>query len=150
VLGLYGRWHCPATARAAKRRKRLTRRTRTLPRSKRPRFDAYARAMKTLTALLVALSILVGFAPVARADNSADYLAQLDKMQIPYSDPADAINIGNTACQQLRSNVDPGTAIAAIADEGYTGAEAGQIAGAAASAFCPDMVPVLHKWADNP
>jgi hypothetical protein len=106
--------------------------------------------MKALAASLVALFILIGSAPVVRADNSADFLASLDKMQIPYSNASNVINIGNNLCQQLRNNVDPGTAIVGIANSGYNGTQAGQIAFAATHAFCPDMVPVVDKWASTP
>ena len=106
--------------------------------------------MKALAALLAALSTVVGLAPVARADNTADYLASLDKMSIPYSNATNAVNIANTLCQQLRNNVEPGTAVVAITNSGYTGTQAGQIAFAATRTFCPDMSPVVDKWANTP
>ena len=107
-------------------------------------------AMKAVATWLVALSILVGFSPVARADNTADYLASLDKMQIPYSSATNVVNIANTLCQQLRNNIDPGSAIVTVANAGYTGSQAGQIAFAATRTFCPDMAPVIDKWANSP
>jgi len=106
--------------------------------------------MKAMAASLVALSILVASAPVARADDTADYLAALDKMQIPYSNATNMINIGNNLCQQLRNNVDPGSVITTVANAGYNGTQAGQIAFAATHTFCPDMVPVMDKWANTP
>jgi len=106
--------------------------------------------MKTLPVSLAALSILVGFAPVAHADNSADYLASLDKAQISYSDPTKAVNIGNTVCQQLRSNIAPETAAEPALNAGYTAGQAGKILYVASHTLCPDMGAAVEKWSNTP
>ncbi len=105
--------------------------------------------MKTLTASLFALSVLVGFAPSARADATADYLAAVDKDQVPYSSATNMTNIGNTYCQQLRNKVDPGDAGLAIVNAGFTASQAAKIGYDASHVLCPDMGPVYEKWANS-
>ena len=106
--------------------------------------------MKALAAWLVALSVLVGSAPVAHADDAADFLAFLDKDQIAYSNPATAVNMGNGICQQLRSNPDPGSVLDPVFNAGYSGRQAGLIVFAATRTLCPDMAPVVDKWPNSP
>jgi hypothetical protein len=106
--------------------------------------------MKTLTMSLVALPILVGFAPVAHADNSTDYLASLDTAKISYSDPTKAISMGNTVCQQLRNNIAPETAAQAALDAGYTANQAGKILYVASHTLCSDMGAAVEKWSNTP
>jgi len=106
--------------------------------------------MKTLTASLVGLSMLVVSAPVAYADSSADYLAILDSAKISYSNPTTAINMGNTMCQQLHNNAAPDVAAMGALNAGYTGEQAGKILYAASHALCPDTGAAVDKWANTP
>lgn len=103
-----------------------------------------------LTSSPVALSTLVGFVPVAHADSSADYLASLDKAQISYSDPAKAVNLGNSVCQQLHSNPDPTTAGMVAVNAGYSADQGGKILYIASHTLCPDMGPAVEKWSSTP
>jgi Protein of unknown function (DUF732) len=105
--------------------------------------------MKTLTSALVTLSILVGFAPAARADASADYIAALNQNQISYSNSATALNIGNSICQQLHSNATPEVAAQAALNAGYVAKDAGKILSIASHTLCPDMGPAIDKWANS-
>jgi hypothetical protein len=106
--------------------------------------------MKTLTSSLVALAILVGFAPSARADASGDYLASLDKAQISYSDPTTATNMGTSICRQLQSNAAPEVAAQTALNAGYNGTQAGKILYIASHTLCPDMGPAIEKWSNTP
>jgi Protein of unknown function (DUF732) len=106
--------------------------------------------MKLLRSSLVALSLLVGFAPVAGADSSADYLSILDTAKVSYSNPATAINIGNSICQKLHSNAAPEVAAQAALDAGYNGETAGRILYAASHALCPDTAAAVDKWGSTP
>jgi Protein of unknown function (DUF732) len=105
--------------------------------------------MKTLTSALAALSILIGFAPVARADASADYIAALNQNQISYSNAATALNMGNSICQQLHSNATPEVAAEAALNAGYAAKDAGKILSIASHTLCPDMGPAIDKWANT-
>jgi Protein of unknown function (DUF732) len=105
--------------------------------------------MKALLTALAALSTLV-LAPIAHADSSADFLASLDKAQISYSDPTTATNLGNTICQQLHNNADPGTAAAAAINAGYPALQAGKILYIASHTLCPDTVAAVEKWGNTP
>jgi uncharacterized protein DUF732 len=105
--------------------------------------------MKTFAASLAALSALIGFAPSARADATADYLAALGKDEVTYSNSTDIVNIGNTYCQQLRNKTDPGDAGLAIVKAGYTTTQAAKIGYDASHILCPDMGPVYEKWANS-
>lgn len=106
--------------------------------------------MKTLISSLVAVAILVGSPPVARADSSTDYLAILDQNKISYGNPTTAINIGNSICQQLQSNVDPGKAVEAALNAGYGGEQAGKILFAASHQLCPDTAAAVDKCSNTP
>src|ERR1700692_292658 len=105
--------------------------------------------MKALTSSLVALSILVGFAPIARADASADYLAALDSNQISYSNATIALNMGNSICQQLHSSATPEVAAQAALGAGYAVKDSGKILSIATHTLCPDMGPAIDKWANS-
>jgi hypothetical protein len=106
--------------------------------------------MKTLTYSLVALSMLVGFAPAARADSSADYLSILDQAKISYSNPTTAINIGNSICQQLHSNASPDVAAQAALTAGYGAETAGKFLYAASHTLCADTGAAVDKWGSTP
>lgn len=112
--------------------------------------EAYPHAMKALTMLLITPAVLAGFAPVAGADSSADYLSSLDKAQISYSDPIAAVSTGNSVCQQLHSNTDFTNAVATAVNAGYGGTQAGKILYIASHTLCPDMGPAVEKWANTP
>jgi len=116
----------------------------------RSEFDIYAHAMKASATSVIALSMLLGFAPAARADAAADYLADLDKEKVTYGDATNIVNIGNTFCRQLRSNGDPAAALNGVMQTGYTSFQTGQVARAAVDAFCPDMGPLMEKFFSSP
>jgi hypothetical protein len=106
--------------------------------------------MNKLTSSLVALLLPVGFAPVAGADSSADYLSILDSAKVSYSNPTTAVNIGNSICQQLHNNAAPEVAAQAAMNAGYPAETAGKILYAASHTLCPDTAAGVDKWLNTP
>jgi hypothetical protein len=106
--------------------------------------------MKTLTSSLIAVSMLVGFAPGAHADSSSDYLSALDTLGVSSPNPTTALNAGNAMCQQLHSNAAPDTAAQAGVKAGYTVTQAVQLLTAASKYLCPDTWDAVNKWANSP
>jgi hypothetical protein len=103
-----------------------------------------------LVCVLAPLTALVSVAPAARADSSADYLASLDTAQISYGNATTALNIGNSICQQLRSNAAPEKAVTAALNAGYGAEQAGKFLYISSHTLCPDMGPAVEKWVNTP
>ncbi|OBG76186.1 MULTISPECIES: DUF732 domain-containing protein [unclassified Mycobacterium] len=106
--------------------------------------------MKTWLVAPVALSISIGAAPAARADGASDYLSGLDAAHIAYSNPATALDIGNSICQQLHRNAAPDVAAQAALRAGYEPGQAGKILFFASHALCPDTAAAVDRWGDSP
>lgn len=106
--------------------------------------------MKPLLLLSVALSVAIGAVPAAHADASADYLSSLTEAKISYSNPATALNIGNSICQQLHNNAAPDVAAQAAVNAGYEAGQAGKILFVASHTLCPDTAAAVDKWSNSP
>jgi len=95
--------------------------------------------------VLASFSALICLAVPAHAD-AGDYLAELDRAGVSYSDPTDATNAGLSICQRLEKRDSFDTAIDSETAAGYSERDAGFIVGAAVKNLCPDLVPALNQW----
>jgi hypothetical protein len=99
--------------------------------------------------VLASFSALIGLAVPAHAD-AGDYLAELDRAGVSYSDPTDATNAGLSICQRLEKGDSFDTAIDSETAAGYSEHDAGFIVGAAVKNLCPNLVSALNQWLQKP
>jgi Protein of unknown function (DUF732) len=98
-----------------------------------------------LLVVLASFSALIGLAVPVHADTGG-YLAELDRAGVSHGDPTDAASAGLSICQRLEKGDSFDTAVASETAAGYSGRDAGFIAGAAVENLCPDLVPALNQW----
>jgi uncharacterized protein DUF732 len=99
--------------------------------------------------VLASFSALIGLAVPAHAD-AGDYLAELDRAGVSYSNPTDATNAGLSICQRLEKGGSFDTAVVSETAAGYSEHDAGFIVGAAVKNLCPGLVPALNQWLQKP
>src|ERR1700692_3267637 len=99
--------------------------------------------------VLVSFAALVVVAAPAAAD-AGDYLAELNRAGVSYSDPTDATNAGQSICQRLDKGESFDAAIDSETAAVYSEHDAEFIVGAAVKNLCPDLVPALNQWLQKP
>lgn len=98
------------------------------------------------TAIMIAAAI--GAAPTAHADQF-DFVGDLDDRGIYYDSISDMIDIGKLTCSRLRAG-SPQTAAAPASAAGYSASEVAIIVVAATNHMCPDQMPTLQAWLNEP
>lgn len=98
---------------------------------------------------IVATAVAISTAPAVHADEY-DYVSQLDSNGVYYSNILNVIDLGKSSCRQLRMGNPVPSVLHRIVGQGYAGVEAGVIISAAAENMCPDTIPILRSFANQP
>ncbi|CQD19178.1 hypothetical protein BN1232_04471 [Mycobacterium lentiflavum] len=109
----------------------------------------FTRRINTIASTIIGAAaigiVAVGTAGTAGATTTEDaFLAQMDKLGISFSSPADAIKDGHKVCQELAAGK-TGTDIAAeiLQQTDLTSHQAAYFVVDATHAFCPALAPQL-------
>ncbi|MDV3130187.1 DUF732 domain-containing protein [Mycobacterium sp. 21AC1] len=108
-------------------------------------YPARARAAIPTILTSAAMAVSLVFAAPARADQY-DFVAMLDNEGVYYASITDVIDSGKMACRLMRGGAGVPAALNYVAGGGYADYETAIIVTAAATAMCPDVMPVVNDF----